>query len=340
MIVGLSAWMGDSRPNWLEEFKNACTRLGWEARVVEIGRDDWERSLQGVDMFVWRPAMGNPSEMAEIRIKLPLMEAMGIACFPNSLMLWLYDDKIRETFFMRRHRHPMPGTFVSFDGHAARAFAEQATYPLIAKTHSGAAASGVVKLGRKEEAFKLLKGVFREQSIVETALVKYWFQPRLAKGNFLLERYFRFRDYCPRYAYFQEFITTDADWRITTMGRDLISIFVRRNRPHDFRASGSGIWERVELDQLPVEACDLALEISNRHGFTSMAYDVMKGPKGWVIGEISMTFILNDVYCTTLYRKTATGYEKVDPIPIGVMHLNALKDAIDRGAQFPPWPMS
>ncbi|HJV23975.1 MAG TPA: hypothetical protein VJ570_14835 [Holophagaceae bacterium] len=340
MIVGLSAWMDQSRPSWMDEFKRACGLLGWEARVIDIGRDDWEQAVQGLELLVWRPAMGDPSEMAEIRTKIPFLEAMGIPCFPNSQMLWLYDDKIRETFFLRKHGYPTPKTFVSFNGAAAREYAEGATYPLIAKTHAGASARGVVKLDSKEQALRILDGVFREQSILDKALVKFYYQPRLAKGDFLLERKYRFRDYCPRYAYFQEFITTDADWRITTMGKDLISIFKRQNRENDFRASGSGIWERLEAADLPVEACDLALEISNRHGFTTMAYDFMHSSRGWVIGEISMSYILNDIYATTLFRRTAAGYVQEAQTPIGVSLLRAAKDAVDRKVQFPHWPMA
>ncbi len=96
----------------------------------------------------------------------------------------------------------------------------------------------------------------------------------------------------------------------------------------------------VEPADLPAEACDLALEISRRHGFTSMAYDFMKGPRGWVIGEISMTFVLNEVYTRTLFRRTATGYEKQAPIPIGVMHLTALMEARAAGTALPRWPLA
>jgi glutathione synthase/RimK-type ligase-like ATP-grasp enzyme len=142
-------------------------------------------------------------------------------------------------------------------------------------------------------------------------------------------------DACPRYLYAQAFIETDFDWRITTLGKDLLSVFVRKNRPGDFRASGSGRWEMVEPENLPVEACDLALGISNRHGFTAMAYDFMLGPKGWVIGEISMTFMLNEVYTRTLFRRTVDGYERLSPIPIGVMHLTALVKAKQDGVALP-----
>ncbi|HET8902020.1 MAG TPA: hypothetical protein VFM84_08800 [Holophagaceae bacterium] len=340
MIVGLSNRMRRAPADWLGEFERACGSLGLEARVIPVDHDGWMDAVKEAGLFVWRPTMGDASEMAEMRTKLPLIEAMGVPCFPNSLMLWLYDDKIRETFFLKLHGYPMPGTFVSFSREESADFLEGATYPLIAKTHTGASASGVVRLEGRREALKLLEGVFRKETLIEKVKEKYHYIPRLAKGDFLLARKHRFLDACPRYTYAQSFIRTDSDWRITTLGSDLISVFVRRNRPDDFRASGSGIWEMVEASDLPVEACDLALEISNRHGFTSMAYDFMKGPEGWVIGEISMTFVLNDVYTRTLFRRGPGGYEKEAPVPIGVMHLTALLEAQRAGTAIPHWPMS
>lgn len=331
--VGLADCMA---PNWLDEFSGACQMLGLQHRIIAIGRNDWMEQVRGLGAFIWRPVMADPSNMAEIRTKIPLIEAMQIPCFPNSSMLWLYDDKIRETFFLRLHGYPMPETFVTFAEQEARAYVRQAIYPLVTKTHMGAASSGVMLLRSKHEAEQLLDRIFASQSICDKVLIKYHYIPRLARGDFLLSRRFRFRNACPRYAYFQKFIATAGDWRITTLGSDLVSVFVRRNRPEDFRASGSGLWERVAIDHLPIEACDLALHISNRHGFTSMTYDFMRDSSGWVIGEISFAFALNRIYSDTLFSRTAGNYRMVEPIPIAVMHLESLRDAVKRGVALPP----
>lgn len=323
--VGLSDWMA---PEWLEEFRAACDRLMIAHRIISVKRNGWQEKLEGLDAFIWRPIMGDSSSMAAIRAVIPLIESMGITCFPNAMMLWLYNDKIRETFFLKQYGYPMPATFISYDEQEAVAFAEQTTYPIIIKTHMGASSSGVKLLRTKRKALSLLHRVFAKPSVLDKALVKYYYIPRLKKGNFLLERRFRFRDFCPRYAYFQEFIETGEDWRITTLGRNLISVFVRRNRPGDFRASGSGLWEKLTEDKLPKEACDMALEISNYHRFTSMTYDFMPTSNGWVIGEISFTFVLNRIYCDTLFRRVEDRYIAKSPIPIGEMHLTAIKESV------------
>jgi glutathione synthase/RimK-type ligase-like ATP-grasp enzyme len=311
---------------WSDEFSRSCASLGLDKKAIEIGADDWMEQLKGVDIFVWRLIMGDPSCMAEARTKIPLIESMGIRCFPNQKMLWLYDDKIRETFFLRQHGYPTPRTWAFFEEKSARNFATQAAYPMVIKSHCGASSGGVELLTSPKVALRLLDRVFRRSSLWDDVLEKYYYLPRLAKGDILVQLSSRYRGSRPRYAYFQEFLHIDRDWRITTLGKDLISVFSRKNRPEDFRASGSGIWEKVAVEDLPVEACDLALHISNTHQFTSMTYDFMKNGDRWVIGELSYAFVLNAVYTETLFKREEAGFVRVEPIAIGDMHLKAVQD--------------
>lgn len=321
MRVGLCDRMAGE---WFKEFARSCDSMGLDQKPIEIGADDWMDQLKVVDVFVWRLIMGDASCMAEARIKIPIIESMGIRCFPNQKMLWLYDDKIRETFFLRLHGYPAPRTWVFFDSKSAQDFATGATYPLIAKSHCGASSGGVECLESPAEALGLLKRIFKKMSLWAILLENYHYLPRLAKGDILVQLKSRYRDSWPRYAYFQEFLTIDRDWRITTLGRNLVSVFTRKNRPDDFRASGSGIWEKMEAKDLPIEACDLALRISNENGFTSMTYDFMRNGDQWVIGELSYAFMLNAVYSDTLFRREREGFVRAESIPIGEMHLRAV----------------
>lgn len=331
--VGLSNRMHATDEDWLGAFQAACETFGLQTRLIAVQRSDWMEQVEGIDAFIWRPHMAEASTMAEIRTKLPLLESMGIKCFPNGLMLWLYDDKIRETFFLKQHGYPMAETFVSFDENEARDYVRTAQYPLVAKTHMGAASCGVMLIHSAAEAERLVDRVFAPQPLWDKALVKWYFMPRLAQGDFLAARRFRFRDVCPRYVYLQEFIPGEGDLRVTTFGPDLVSAFLRRNRPGDFRASGGGRFEELEERDLPTEACDLALHISNRHGFTSMAYDFMRSSGRWVIGEISYTIAHLPVYARTLFRRVAGAYRKINPIPICEMHVLALSEQVEAGAR-------
>jgi glutathione synthase/RimK-type ligase-like ATP-grasp enzyme len=323
MEVGLSNRMAKA---WLSEFEKASASLGMTHRLINIGADDWMDQVRGLECFVWRLTMSDPSCMAEARTKIPILETMGIRCFPNQKMLWLYDDKVRETFFLRRNGYPTPRTWVFFDQASAAAFVAQAAFPLVAKSHCGAGSGGVMLLQSAREAERLLARMFRKPSLWAELLENYYYIPRLAKGDLLVQLSSRYRNAWPQYVYFQEFLTIDRDWRITTLGHDLVSVFARKNRPDDFRASGSGIWERVEAAELPREACDLALSISNAHGFTSMTYDFMWDGQRWVIGELSYAFVLNAVYTDTLFRREGAAYTRAAATPIGEMHLQAMLD--------------
>ena len=323
MRVGLCDRM---HAGWLDEFKEACMASDFDYKIIEIGNDDWMNQLEGIDIFIWRLIMSDPSGRAEASAKIPVIEEMGITCFPNRQMLWLYDDKIRETYFLRHHGYPVPKTWVFFEQKSARNFVAKASYPLVAKSHCGASSCGVMILNSRKEAETLLYRVFKGISIWDKILENYYYTPKLEKGDLLLQLQCRYNNSWPRYTYFQEFVHTEKDWRITTLGQDIVSVFARENRPGDFRASGSGLWSKVSENELPAEACDLALQISNANGFTSMTYDFMQHDGKWVIGELSYTFLLNAVYTETLFRKVEGGYTRMAPIPVGIMHLQALTE--------------
>jgi hypothetical protein len=133
-----------------------------------------------------------------------------------------------------------------------------------------------------------------------------------------------YKDKIFRYVYYQEYIKSDGDIRITTMGNNIVSVFKRCNRKNDFRASGSGIWEMVDIDNLPIQACDIALEISKKLNFSIMAYDFIKKDNNWLILEISYSFLLNDVYTNTLFEKKNSSYYKIEPVPVGVLHIQSI----------------
>jgi hypothetical protein len=126
------------------------------------------------------------------------------------------------------------------------------------------------------------------------------------------------------YVYLQQYVPSDGDWRVVTFGSSIVSVFFRRNRAGDFRASGSGKWEVVDIEHLPEALCDLALSTSAKHGFPVMSYDALPYQGGWLISEMSYTFLLDRVYCDTLFRRTSIGYERAPAVPVGVNHICAM----------------
>jgi hypothetical protein len=118
----------------------------------------------------------------------------------------------------------------------------------------------------------------------------------------------------------QEFCkNNDGDIRIMVVGEKILG-FTRKNRQHDFRASGSGIIEYV--DELPEECVKTAYQVSHECGFRCMAYDFISNNSGrWVIAEISYTFVSEPASNCAYYYSAKDAFKKIKQ-PIGsIEHL-------------------
>ncbi len=100
----------------------------------------------------------------------------------------------------------------------------------------------------------------------------------------------------------------DGDLRIVVIGNRVMGFF-RRNRPNDFRASGSGLIEYVE--ELEPACVRIAYDISSQMGFDSMAYDFVRDNQGrWVVLECSYTYIAAAVRDCRYYYEMPSGHRR------------------------------
>jgi hypothetical protein len=106
------------------------------------------------------------------------------------------------------------------------------------------------------------------------------------------------KDFPPErgYVYFQEFLAGNLyDTRITIIGERGFGL-IRRNRPGDFRASGSGLIdtqpENIDPKILPI-AFDIARKIGPQSLALDFVYDAHKRP---ALLEISYSFVPSAVY--------------------------------------------
>jgi len=84
-------------------------------------------------------------------------------------------------------------------------------------------------------------------------------------------------------------------------------VYERGVRDGDFRASGSGKNKYLEREGIPLDMVDVALEISKRMGFQTMAYDFVRRPEDEtpVILEMCHTFVPD-------YIENCQGYMTAD----------------------------
>lgn len=242
--------------------------------------------LGSIDLFVFKWGHDHHSTQVAAAI-LPVIERyMNVKCFPNHDTGWHYDDKIKQFFLLSQAGFPAVDSFVFWDKRVALQWLEGwKEFPLVFKLKSGAGSDSVKLVNTRRRASRLVKRLFGP-GISQNAF-NPWQTFKVKNHSFLhLARFYgvqlRDRFFTPErkaywfrhknYAYFQRFMPgNDFDTRVTTAG-DKVHAFRRFNRPNDFRASGSDLWD-IDPEKIDKRMLRIALDISRHFGFQGMAYD-------------------------------------------------------------------
>lgn len=268
--------IGVDRTDWHLKFELFAKERGIPCSVVEMQRSDWIERVRGAACLLWRLNV-DPPYCEEAKEKLAFAsQVLRKPIFPSWNSVWHYDNKRAQAYYLKELGVAIPSTFVSFSRDEAREYARHASFPLVSKSAGGAASSGVGLLRDVNAAERELKRIFRS-SWTERAL------RRLGVGV-------RFgRRWNTSYVLWQQFVPGNArDLRITVIGKRHAFAFWRRNRPGDFRASGSGLIDYSVGDvEREVRLC---LDICQRADFDCMAFDVLSLDGGPVVAEVSCAF--------------------------------------------------
>ncbi len=281
---------------------------GIDVKILNLlaGNPNLLEQVQCCDGVMWRWIHQPKLKAIAPRILSAIEYGCHIPTYPNSTTCWHYDEKLSQFYLLQSLHAPMPLTWVFWDHQQALEWAFDATYPVVCKLSVGAGSSNVYKLHHIDAARQMINRLFKRGFFPQTinGYQTKWPSNR-AEWRFLARRlvdasrYILQTDY-PQldpgnwraeygYAYFQEFLPDNSfDTRIVVIG-DRIFGHRRNNRPHDFRASGSG---NLEFDPrlIDLRCVELAFELSEKAGFQSMAYDFLLQDNQPVITEISYTF--------------------------------------------------
>jgi len=169
-----------------------------------------------------------PSRLAEWRRKTHILEHwLGKHCYPSTHDLVLYEDKHMQYDVLRVLGMPVIPTWVSYSQADASRLAAVLEYPVVSKLITAAGSRGVELLRNQAAARKVIRRAF-------SARGRYWYWPYLRQKDYVL---------------FQKFIPTDGyDVRVICLG-DMLFGYYRKAPPGDFRASGSGLWEKRSLPE-------------------------------------------------------------------------------------------
>lgn len=240
---------------------------------------------------------------------------MGVSCLPNWRTSWHFDDKIAQSAMLKSFGAYFVPYWVFWDKNAAMNWVETAPFPLVFKLNGGAGSLNVLKVDNKLQAIKLIelmfgRGITRGGIPGSQLLSTYRYDLKKllrSEGKKLMQalglKYSALQDWGRDrgYVYFQKFMpNNDHDTRITVIFGKAFA-FIRRNRPNDFRSSGSGL---ISYDQhsIDMRCVKIALEVSKHFGFQTMAYDFLYDEdKNPVINEFCCQFIDRAVYACPGY---------------------------------------
>ena len=286
---------------WHEKFRDAVATkkregLDLESEILRFDDAMWQERAEQCDVILWNPGYMGPriASLFKERVYF-LQEHLGKLVVPNFQTVWHYESKISQSFLFARYDVPTPRTFVTSSYAAARDELRRSEFPLVFKKSHGASSRNVRLIRTQSTALKVVSRIFCQQLWDEAkhsrqspflaavaSLPHSWFWAKAVQRILGRERF--------GLAYWQEFIPgNDADLRLAVFGDRYVAGFWRRNRPHDFRASGSG---RIDYERpIPEGAIRLCVGISKRLGFDSMAYDLLLRNGSFVVTEMSYSFI-------------------------------------------------
>ncbi len=290
-------------PGWIE----ALERRGAEVVPLDFRAPGLIGKIRGCHGAMWHWFHVPDDKQAAPKILSAIEFGLRLPVFPSFETRWHYDEKVAQHYLLESIGVPRVPSRVFWRRADAMQFLQGCSYPLVFKLSVGAGSVNVVRLDSREEAEAMVSRMFG-RGIYPYAVpggaaksgpaggARGDWTRRVADGLAYALR----GEHPPPpdhhlrqkgYVYLQDFVAGNPhDIRVTVIG-DRAFGFIRRNRPGDFRASGSGLIE-YDPGTIPREAVRIAHEVSMRSGFQSMAYDFLLSEGGGVLlNEISYAYL-------------------------------------------------
>ncbi len=304
-MIGIHPDLNFSYTPFVKRYMKILEHNGVQYEKLSIQDTDFWEKLSTLKYFIFRYNL-NQTTMQLARDIMPIAEqTYGVNTFPDQNTCWHYDNKIRQYFMMQSRDCSMTESYVFYDKeHAMEWLRGFSSFPIVFKSKRGAGSSNVVLVHNKEKAEKIIIKAFGPFGVGPRSFIKpgdlSWLSRRKLKLRNYLESKgvgFDFDNYLKRwemdknYVLFQKFLPNNGyDTRITVIGGRAFG-FVRQNRKDDFRSSGSGFIDH-DPSKIDLKHVKNALEVSQKFGFQSMAYDMLYNEQGdSEFCEISYTYL-------------------------------------------------
>lgn len=254
--------------NWHDIYKDEFEKLENKVVLLDFKEIDWFEQVKKAmpTLIMWR-AWHRPDDRDDAKIKIQLIEKLlKIPIFPNWEMYSSYDNKIMQYTLLETLGFSIPKTWIFRNKEDALKFSELAEFPLVSKCSEGACGDNTNLIHDKEDLQKYIEKAFSEEGI-ETYFP--WIRQR-------------------GYVYFQEYIKSDKDLRIITIGNKVELAFWRKNKQswkHNIAGGGN-----IDPENIPEEARKIALELTKKLNFHWCAVDIIMKEGKPLILEFSSIF--------------------------------------------------
>ncbi|MFH1610329.1 MAG: hypothetical protein ABIA91_00375 [Patescibacteria group bacterium] len=170
--------------------------------------------------------------------------------FPDSNMYFSFANKVRQYQIFKTLNLPTPKTFILTTKNDALRFIKKTKYPFIFKDPYGYDGLHVFKVDNEKQAIQKVKQIF---------------SLGLKTGSSV----------CKDVFYTQEFIKTEKDLRLITIGKKAVCAYWRQGSSWKHNVHSSA---QIKFDNIPKTVVDFCIRLSAKMNFHWMAYDFIVKP--------------------------------------------------------------
>lgn len=306
MQVGLLLNHNNKLCYYSEKFKEILEKNNIPFELVDPNSQYLINDIKNYSHLLFRHTLGDSDKFIYETIFHIAHNVYNVKCSPNYESFWPWDDKFKEFYLLKSHNFPVIDSNIFWNSSHALTFLNQAVYPLVVKLPKGASSENVVIVKSNNEARKIINQVFNKgvrsgglntksnlSSFSNLGARKYGkllLKTQLQRLGLLKYNPDRWQIHKDSIL-FQKFLPNNPyDIRVTVIGERAFG-FRRIVRKDDFRASGSG---NIDFDpgNVDKQCVEIALEVSQKMNFTSMAYDFLYDTdKKPYISEICYAFV-------------------------------------------------
>lgn len=277
----------------------ACEKLGLRFEIIDITDPYWLDKVHNIqfDFFLLKPpgVTEHFKKLYDERIYI-ISQILGYRTYPSYKECYIYENKKLLSDFLKASDLPHPHTKVFYKNAAAYKYLDNASFPVVAKTSTGASGSGVTILRSKKQGYKYVRKAFSSKGIkrqfgpnrVIGTPVK-WFKKAIKNPSLLFSKikgYLNvYRHGEKEFVLFQNYVPHDFEWRAVRIGN---SYFAHKKIKYKDKASGS---KGIEYVTPPEKLLDFVRNVCEKLDFNFMAIDMFEDSSGgYLINELQTLF--------------------------------------------------